>query len=85
MSYEEPQELKASNPPALGKTSLEHATQFTMEPVIKPAIEVKSVSKRYQLFADPIDRLKQFFMPRLHHVLPFIGKAQYFQSFWSIK
>ena len=24
-------------------------------------------------------------MPRLHHVLPFIGKAQYFQSFWSIK
>ena len=50
-----------------------------------PAIDVKNVSKRYQLFADPIDRLKQFFMPRVHHVLPFLGKAQYFESFWSIK
>ena len=85
MSYEEPQELKASNPPALGKASLEHAIKPLNEPSIEPVIEVKSVSKRYQLFADPIDRLKQFFMPRVHHVLPFIGKAQYFQSFWSIK
>ena len=93
MSYEEPQELKASNPPALGKASLEHAIkpvkqdalEADIEHDIEPAIEVKNVSKRYQLFADPIDRLKQFFMPRLHHFLPFIGKAQYFQSFWSIK
>jgi len=97
MSYEEPKELKASKSSAVDKTSFELAIEPTMGPVsnsdikpdtklvIKPAIEVKSVSKRYQLFADPIDRLKQFFMPRLHHVLPFIGKAQYFQSFWSIK
>ena len=101
MSYEEPKELKASTSPAMDNTGLELSIESSMGPasnsfikpetkpdtmpVIKPAIEVKSVSKRYQLFADPIDRLKQFFMPRLHHVLPFIGKAQYFQSFWSIK
>lgn len=63
----------------------EHSKDPYIDPSTEPAIEVKSVSKRYQLFADPKDRLKQFFMPRVHHVFPFLGKAQYFQSFWSIK
>jgi lipopolysaccharide transport system ATP-binding protein len=37
------------------------------------------------MYADPKDRLKQFFMPRLHHYLPWFGRAQYYQEFWSLR
>ena len=49
------------------------------------AVEVRALSKCYQMYADPKDRLKQFFMPRLHHHLPFVGKSQYYQEFWSLR
>lgn len=49
------------------------------------AVEVRSVSKCYQMYPEPQDRFKQFFMPRLHHWLPFMGKSQYYQEFWSLR
>jgi len=49
------------------------------------AVEVRGLSKCYQMYADPKDRLKQFFMPRLHHYLPWFGRAQYYQEFWSLR
>jgi len=49
------------------------------------AVDVRSVSKCYQMYAEPKDRFKQFFMPKVHHLLPFIGRAQYYQEFWSLR
>ncbi len=49
------------------------------------AVDVQGVSKCYQMYADPKDRLKQFFMPRLHHYVPWLGRAQYYQEFWSLR
>ena len=48
------------------------------------AIRVKNLSKCYQIYDNPRDRLKQFVMPRVRHVA---GKAQkqYFREFWALK
>jgi lipopolysaccharide transport system ATP-binding protein len=51
----------------------------------KLAIEVVQVSKCYQLYAKPVDRLKQFFMPKVHGLVTYLGREQYFDSFWSLK
>jgi len=53
------------------------------DPQTALAVDVRGVSKCYQMYPEPQDRFKQFFMPRIHHLLPFIGKAQYYQEFWS--
>ena len=47
-------------------------------------IRVNNLSKRYEIYANPRDRLKQFTLPRLRHL---IGKApkQYFREFWALK
>jgi lipopolysaccharide transport system ATP-binding protein len=47
-------------------------------------IRVTNLSKRYEIYANPRDRLKQFTLPRLRHL---IGKApkQYFREFWALK
>jgi lipopolysaccharide transport system ATP-binding protein len=37
------------------------------------------------MYPEPKDRFKQFFMPRLHQWLPFMGKYQYYQEFWSLR
>ena len=42
----------------------------------KPAISVKNLSKCYQLYAQPSDRLKQFLWR---------GRRQYFREFWSLR
>jgi len=49
------------------------------------AIEVQSVSKRYLLFKNPKDRLKEFILPKVHRFLPWIGQSTYAKTFWSIK
>lgn len=49
------------------------------------AIDVQNVSKCYHLYAKPVDRLKQFILPRLHRWLPFIGRTRYFKEFWSLQ
>lgn len=48
------------------------------------AIRVSNLSKRYEIYATPRDRLKQFVLPRLQY---FIGHApkQYFREFWALK
>ena len=48
------------------------------------AIRVKNLSKCYQIYAAPGDRLRQFFFPRLSRLM---GRASknYFQEFWALK
>ena len=48
------------------------------------AIKVENLSKCYQIYDTPRDRLKQFGLPRLQR---FIGQApkQYFREFWALK
>jgi lipopolysaccharide transport system ATP-binding protein len=48
------------------------------------AIRVSNLSKCYQIYDTPRDRLKQFVMPRVRR---FAGKAnkQYYREFWALK
>jgi lipopolysaccharide transport system ATP-binding protein len=48
------------------------------------AIKVENLSKCYQIYAQPHDRLKQSFYPRLQRL---VGKQpkQYFREFWALK
>jgi len=48
------------------------------------AIRVQNLSKCYQIYDNPRDRLKQFVLPRVRHIA---GKAhkQYFREFWALK
>lgn len=48
------------------------------------AISVQNLSKCYQIYETPRDRLKQFVMPRIRRLA---GKAnkQYFREFWALK
>lgn len=48
------------------------------------AIRVSDLSKCYQIYAAPRDRLKQFVVPRLLHIF---GKParKYFREFWALK
>lgn len=48
------------------------------------AIRVKNVSKCYEIYATPFDRLKQFVLPRLHR-LSGGARKQYFSEFWALK
>src|SRR5438132_1100846 len=48
------------------------------------AIRVQGLSKSYQIYARPIDRLKQSLHPRLSSILG--GKApQYYREFWALR
>ena len=48
------------------------------------AISVQNLSKCYQIYENPRDRLKQFVMPKMHR---FAGNKpkQYFSEFWALK
>jgi lipopolysaccharide transport system ATP-binding protein len=48
------------------------------------AIEITNLSKCYQIYAEPRDRLKQFVIPRVKRTL---GKSsdQYFREFWALR
>lgn len=48
------------------------------------AISVQNMSKCYQIYESPRDRLKQFVLPRIQQ---FLGKQpkQYFRDFWALK
>lgn len=47
------------------------------------AIRITDVSKRYELYSYPADRLKQFIMPKLWRL--FGGRfAQYYKEFWAV-
>lgn len=48
------------------------------------AIKVEKLSKCYQIYAAPRDRLKQFVLPRLQRLARQSPK-QYFREFWALK
>lgn len=48
------------------------------------AIRVSNLSKRYEIYATPRDRLKQFVLPRLQSLAGQPVK-QYFREFWALK
>lgn len=88
MSFEAPPPLNPLNPLSTDKPKdLALAQeQASSEASLRDwAIEVNGVGKRYALFQSPLDRLKEFFMPKLHAWLPFVGQASYAQTFWSLQ
>jgi lipopolysaccharide transport system ATP-binding protein len=48
------------------------------------AISVSNISKCYQIYDSPRDRLKQFVVPRLHRIAGRVPK-QHFREFWALK
>lgn len=48
------------------------------------AITVKGLSKYYEIYEFPRDRLKQFIFPRLCKILG-LSKRNYFREFWSLR
>jgi lipopolysaccharide transport system ATP-binding protein len=48
------------------------------------AIRVSNLSKCYQIYSAPRDRLKQFVVPRLQRMVGQVSK-QYFREFWALK
>ncbi len=48
------------------------------------AVKIENVSKCYQIYDLPGDRLKQFFLPRLQHQFG-ISPRRYYQEFWALK
>ncbi|UVL38918.1 ABC transporter ATP-binding protein [Pseudomonas sp. B21-040] len=48
------------------------------------AIRVTDISKFYEVYASPRDRLKQFFLPVLRKIFGQSGR-QYYKEFWALK
>lgn len=48
------------------------------------SIKVENLSKCYQIYDQPRDRLKQFIMPRLRRSVG-LPQQQYFREFWALK
>lgn len=48
------------------------------------AIRVQNLSKCYQIYEAPSDRLKQFVVPQLRR-LARLSSKQYFREFWALK
>lgn len=48
------------------------------------AIKVEDLSKCYQIYDQPSDRLKQYLLPRVQHLIGFRRK-KYYHDFWAIK
>ena len=48
------------------------------------AIKVENLSKSYQIYEQPRDRLKQFVLPRLQRLVV-RPPRQYYREFWALK
>jgi ABC-type polysaccharide/polyol phosphate transport system ATPase subunit len=48
------------------------------------SIRIEGLSKCYQIYAQPRDRLKQFVMPRLRRAAA-LAPRQYFREFWALQ
>lgn len=48
------------------------------------SIMLEGVSKRYEIYDHPRDRLKQFFIPRLQRIMG-QDEKQYYREFWALK
>jgi len=49
------------------------------------AIKVESLGKRFEIYDQPGDRLKQFVWPRVRRFVGQKSSQQYFQEFWALK
>jgi len=49
------------------------------------AVRVSNVDKRYEIYSAPIDRLKQFVLPRIQSRLQEGLRRQYFNEFWALR
>ena len=49
------------------------------------AIAINNLSKRYEIYKNPSDRLKQFFMPKFKSFLGVKRNLNYYQDFWALK
>ena len=47
-------------------------------------IEVQALSKRYEIYAQPRDRLRQMLVPPVRRALGLVG-ADYFKAFWALR
>ncbi len=50
----------------------------------KTAIRLQSISKCYQIYDSPRDRLKQFVLPHFRRIVGDVPR-QYFREFWAVK
>lgn len=50
----------------------------------KPVIEVTGLSKRYEVYDQPRDRLRQMVMPRLRRLVG-AQRVQYYEEFWALR
>jgi len=48
------------------------------------SIRVSGIGKRYEIYKNPLDRLKQFLFPKLSHLLKNLP-ISYFEEFWALK
>ena len=48
------------------------------------SIRIEGLSKCYQVYAEPRDRLKQFVLPRVRRALS-LEKRDYFREFWALR
>jgi lipopolysaccharide transport system ATP-binding protein len=46
-------------------------------------IQVRGLGKRYEMYAEPVDRLKQMVLPKLHR-LARRNSREYFKEFWAL-
>jgi lipopolysaccharide transport system ATP-binding protein len=74
--------ISSSSP--LSGDGLGEGVQVTTGEARDIAIRVQNLSKCYQIYDTPRDRLKQFFAPRLQSL---VGQTlkQYFREFWALK
>ena len=57
---------------------------MSSEPAL-PMVELTDVSKCYHVYSRPVDRLRQFVMPRLRRLWSGWGRDRYFREFWSLQ
>jgi len=66
------------------KTNTMKPIELTETGATDIAIKVENLSKCYQIYDNPRDRLKQFVAPRLQR-LTWQTPKQYFHEFWALK
>lgn len=49
------------------------------------AIKVENLSKCYEVYDTPRDRLKQFIFPRMQSVVRIVERQNYFREFWALR
>lgn len=50
----------------------------------EPNVRVEGLGKRYEIYAQPTDRLKQMMLPRLWRVIGNV-RSDYFKEFWALR